>query len=69
MLEELIERFIFNFKRYLGCLIAFVIAILLLEYGFFKTVFVVAVSFIGFKLGDEKIAKKVKNKIIDRLKD
>ncbi|MCJ8341810.1 MAG: DUF2273 domain-containing protein [Cetobacterium sp.] len=69
MLEELIEKFIYNFKKYVGCLIGFVIAILLLEYGFFKTVFVVVVSYIGFKLGDEKISKILKKKIIERLKD
>ncbi|MEG0397987.1 MAG: diacylglyceryl transferase, partial [Cetobacterium sp.] len=34
MLEELIERFIYNLKKFLGCVIGLVVAILLVEYGF-----------------------------------
>ncbi|MGL4307792.1 DUF2273 domain-containing protein [Cetobacterium sp. SF1] len=69
MLEDLIEKFIYTFRKYIGCVIGFVIAILLLEYGIIKTIFVVAVSYIGFKLGDKKISEKLKKKIIEKLKD
>ncbi|MBC2855988.1 MAG: DUF2273 domain-containing protein [Cetobacterium sp.] len=69
MLEELIERFIYNLKKFLGCVIGLVVAILLVEYGFLKTLFIVVVSFIGYNLGDVSVTKKIKKKIIDRLKD
>lgn len=69
MLEEMIVFFVEKRKSILGAIIGFIIAILLLEYGIIKTIFVIIMTYGGYKINDSKIIKKIKNKIIERLQD
>lgn len=69
MLENIIESFILNFKKYLYAIIGLVTGILLVEYGIIKTLFIILLSFLGFKLGDKAFQDKIKKQILNRLKD
>lgn len=69
MLEKIIENFILNFKKYLYAILGLVIGVLLVEYGMLKTIFILFLVFIGFKLGDRDFQEKLKKQILNRLKD
>lgn len=69
MLEKIIENFILNFKKYLYAVLGLVIGVLLVEYGMLKTIFILFLAFIGFKLGDRGFQEKLKKQILNRLKD
>ncbi|MGL4510304.1 DUF2273 domain-containing protein [Cetobacterium sp.] len=69
MLEKIIENFILNFKKYLYAILGLVIGVLLVEYWMIKTIFILFLSFIGFKLGDRDFQDKLKKQILNRLKD
>jgi len=69
MLEKIIENFILNFKKYLYAILGLVIGVLLVEYGILKTIFILFLAFIGFKLGDRDFQEKLKKQILNRLKD
>ncbi len=69
MLEDFIVSFIENRKKILGAVIGFIIALLLVTYGVISTIFILIVTYIGYKLGDNTIIKKIKRKIIERLQD
>ncbi|MEG0069088.1 DUF2273 domain-containing protein [Cetobacterium sp.] len=68
-LEKIIENFILNFKKYLYAIIGLITGILLVEYGFLKTIFILLLGFIGYKLGDREFQNKIKKQILNRLKD
>ncbi len=69
MLEKIIENFILNFKKYLYAISGLIIGILLVEYGILKTVFILCLAFVGFKLGDKDFQERLKKQILNRLKD
>lgn len=69
MLEKIIENFILNFKKYLYAIVGLIIGVLLVEYGLLKTIFILLLAFIGFKLGDKDFQEKFKKQILNRLKD
>lgn len=69
MLEEMIVSFIEKRKKIFGAVIGFVVAILLVEYGVLSTIFILFVTYIGYKMGDSTIIKRMKKKIIERLQD
>lgn len=73
MLEEVIASFIIhmsqNYKKYLGAFLGFLVAILWLQFGFLEMLFVFVCIFIGSRLGDVKLQKKIKRKILERLKE
>lgn len=69
MLEEMIVSFIEKRKKIFGAVIGFVVAILLVEYGVLSTIFILLVTYIGYKMGDSTIIKRMKKKIIERLQD
>lgn len=69
MLEDFIVSFIENRKKIFGAVIGFIIALLLVTYGVISTIFILIVTYIGYKLGDNTIIKKIKRKIIERLQD
>ena len=60
MLEKLLVSLVNNWKKYLGCFIGFVLGILLVEYGLPKTVFIIVLSIIGYKMGDMTFIKRIK---------
>lgn len=69
MLEKIIENLILNFKKYLYAILGLVVGILLVEYGLLKTIFILILASIGFKLGDKTFQEKLKKQILNRLKD
>ena len=69
MLEKIIENFILNFRKYLYAILGLISGILLVEYGILKTIFILFLSFVGFKIGDRNFQEKVKKQILNRLKD
>ena len=69
MLEEMIVSFIENRKKIYGAVIGFITAILLVEYGVLSTIFILFVTYLGYRIGDNKVLKKIKKKIIERLQD
>lgn len=60
MLEDFIINFLKNRKRYLRCFIAFIFSLLLVEYGFVKTVFIFIVSFLGYVSGTPNLKETLK---------
>ncbi|MHD0316312.1 DUF2273 domain-containing protein [Fusobacterium sp. THCT1E2] len=69
MLEKLLVSLVNNWKKYLGCFIGFVLGILLVEYGLPKTVFIIVLSIIGYKMGDMTFIKKIKKFILEKIKE
>lgn len=69
MLEKLLVSLVNNWKKYLGCFIGFVLGILLVEYGLPKTVFVIVLSIVGYKMGDTTLIKKLKKFILEKIKE
>ncbi len=69
MLEKLLVSLVNNWKKYLGCFIGFVLGILLVEYGLPKTVFIIVLSIVGYKMGDTTLIKKLKKFILEKIKD
>ncbi|MGL4392551.1 MAG: DUF2273 domain-containing protein [Fusobacteriaceae bacterium] len=61
MLEKLLEIFVSNRKKYLRCLIAFVLALLLFTLGFWKTFFIFVISFLGYLSGSEEFIRRLKD--------
>ncbi len=60
MLEEFIANFLANRKRYIRCIIGFIFALLLVQYGFMKTLFIFIVAFIGYISGAPNFGKTIK---------
>ncbi|WP_130889363.1 MULTISPECIES: DUF2273 domain-containing protein [Fusobacterium] len=69
MLEKLLVSLVNNWKKYLGCFIGFVLGILLVEYGLPKTVFIIVLSIIGYKMGDMTFIKRIKKFILEKIKE
>lgn len=69
MLEKLLASLVNNWKKYLGCFIGFVLGILLVEYGLPKTVFIIVLSIVGYKMGDTTLIKKLKKFILEKIKE
>lgn len=68
-IEILIESIVNNWKKYLGCLIGFIVGTTIIKYGFLNALFIFAISYIGYKLGDIKFTLKLKKRIISKLKE
>ncbi|MGL5123827.1 MAG: DUF2273 domain-containing protein [Fusobacteriaceae bacterium] len=68
MLEEFITNFLINKKKYLRCIIAFICALLLVQYGVIKTIFIIVVSFIGYLSGSSNFIKIFKKFYKDNIK-
>lgn len=60
MLEDFINDFLINRKRYFRCIVAFIFAVLFVQYGFIKTIFIFIVSFIGYISGAPDLVKSLK---------
>lgn len=69
MIENIVESFILNAKKYIFALVGFIIGILFIEYGFLKAVFIIILSFIGYNLGNKTFIMKIKQLIKNRLND
>ena len=69
MLEKLLVSLVNNWKKYLGCFIGFVLGILLVEYGLPKTVFIIVLSIVGYKMGDMTFIKRIKKFILEKIKE
>ena len=57
MLEDMIVSLIENRKKYFGAVIGFITAVLLVEYGIISTIFILAVTYLGYRIGDSKVLK------------
>lgn len=69
LLEKVLIALVNNWKRYLGCFLGFVLGVLLVEYGALKTLFIIVLSIIGYKLGDIKLKKQLKKFILEKIKE
>ncbi|WP_372714882.1 DUF2273 domain-containing protein [Ilyobacter sp.] len=69
MLVEFIEELLINRKKYLGALGGFLFGLILIQYGFVKMLIVLAVTCLGYNLGDLEKIKKIKKILITRLKE
>lgn len=69
MIEDMIVSLIENRKKIFGAVIGFVTAVLLVEYGVLYTIFILTVTYFGYRIGDNTVLKKFKKKIIERLQD
>lgn len=61
MLEKFITEFLNNEKKYMRCIIAFIFALLTVQYGIISAIFIYLVSFIGYINGFPIIYEKIKN--------
>lgn len=52
MLEEFIYSFLENRKKILGGIIGFVVSILFISFGLLSTLFIVAMTILGYNLGN-----------------
>lgn len=68
-LELILEKILTNWKKYLGCIIGFIVGITIIKYGLLKALIIFAFAYVGFKLGDATFLKKIKYRIINRLKE
>jgi uncharacterized membrane protein len=69
VLVEFIEELLINRKKYLGALGGFLFGLILIQYGFVKMLIVLAVTCLGYNLGDLEKIKKIKKILITRLKE
>lgn len=69
MLAEFIEKLYNNRKKYLYCFLAYVIAATIAGFGIVKGTAVLLVGAVGYRLGDEVLSRKIKNRIKDMLND
>lgn len=68
-LEKIIEIFVLNFKKYIYGIFSFILGLVLINYGIIKTMIVLVITIIGYKLGDKEFHDKLKKYIINRFKD
>ena len=69
MLEEMIEKFGFNIKKYIGGLMGFAFGYVFITHGFLPMVVVMLTTSLGWLLGDKGNIKKLKKILINRLKE
>jgi uncharacterized membrane protein len=69
VLVEFLEELLLNRKKYLGAFGGFLFGLILIEYGFVKMLIVLAVTYLGYNLGDLEKVKKIKKILITRLKE
>jgi uncharacterized membrane protein len=69
MVEELIEKFSFNVKKYIGGLMGFAFGYIFITHGFFSMMVVMLTTLLGWILGDRQNIKKLKMILINRLKE
>jgi uncharacterized membrane protein len=69
VVAEFIEEFLVNRKKYLGALGGFLFGLILIEYGFVKMLIVLAITCLGYNLGDMEKIKRIKKILITRLKE
>ncbi|MEI7542013.1 MAG: DUF2273 domain-containing protein [bacterium] len=53
-MNELFKIIILNFWRIIGLIVFFLLALFLVIFGFFKTLFIIAITALGFMLGKWK---------------
>jgi len=69
MLEEFIKDFLENRKRYFRCIVAFIFALIFVQYGFVKMVFILFVSFLGYISGAPNLMATLKKLYNDKSLD
>ncbi len=67
--ETLLLEIVNNWKKYLGCILGFIVGLTIIKYGLLKALVIFIFAFIGYKLGDITFRKKIKNKILNSLKE
>lgn len=56
-----------NKKKFFGGLIGFILSVLILTIGFFKTLFIVLCTLIGYILGSQSYTKKSLLELLERI--
>lgn len=69
VLEVMLEKIINNWKKYLGCILGFIIGLTIIKYGIIKAIIIFLFAFVGYKLGDGNFTKYLKKKIVNKLKE
>ena len=69
ILEVLLEKIINNWRKVYGAIIGFIVGLTVINYGILKAIVVLAVAFIGYKLGDSSFIDGIKKTILKRLKE
>lgn len=71
MIKELLVSIVFwinnNKKKFLGGLVGFILSVLILTIGFFKTLFIVFSTIIGYLLGSKTYSKKQILELLERI--
>ena len=71
MLRGFLEKLLLDFNekrtKYLGCLLGFILGILIITLGIFGTIFVIFMAFFGYLFsGETKLLNPLKNFLKDR---
>ena len=69
ILEELIERFAINSKKYIGGLMGFAFGYIFITHGIMSMIVVMLTTLLGVIFGDKENIKKLKKILVNRLKD
>ena len=69
MIEELIEKFSINSKKYIGGLMGFAFGYIFIIHGIMSMLIVMFTTFLGATLSDKKNIKKLKEILIKKLKE
>lgn len=72
MLEEIIYYITENWKKFVYAFLGFIFSVLLVTIGFWKTLFVLIMTIIGYYLGDKNATKKItkiKKIVIEKIND
>ena len=56
-----------NKKKFFGGLIGFILSVLILTIGFFKTLFIVLCTLVGYILGSQSYTKKSLLELLERI--
>jgi len=68
MLDEFIILIMENKRKVLGAIIGFIIAILVLIFGFFSTLFIILLTIIGYIVSDNEEVRNYFNNILERFR-
>lgn len=68
MLDDFIILIMENKRKALGAIIGFIIAILVLIFGFFSTIFIIFLTVLGYIVSDNEEIRNCFNNILERFK-
>lgn len=68
MLDEFVILIMENKRKVLGAVIGFIIAILVLIFGFFSTIFIILLTGLGYIVSDNEDIRNFVSNILERFK-